>query len=248
MREQPTNFSAVLGEYCSGHELEELTRTLLAAQEEERRQIAADLHDEIGQCLSAVQFAISGLRHQMGDRASDAEDEMFACLVGRVSKTIGEVRRICMGLRPPMLDDIGIVSTIDWYCGELRQVLPNLDLVEAVSADEDAIHPVVKVAIFRILQEACGNACKHARASRLSVRLQTDAEGIRLEVEDDGVGFDPATVRGSARGMGLASMRERVAMTGGEVTLESQVGRGTRILVTWAAQEQAARTPPLWLV
>lgn len=240
MNGRPTKFAAALEACGWGHALEGLTPVLLSAQEDERQRIAADLHDEIGQCLSAVQFAIGGLREQIGDRLTAPEHEMFACLAGRISQAMDEVRRICMGLRPPMLDDLGIVSTIDWYCGELRQVLANVEVVQQVRANEIAIPAPVKLAIFRILQEACSNSCKHACARRLLVLLETDADGIRLEVADDGVGFDPVLARGRLRGVGLCSMRERATMTDGFLAIRSEVGVGTRVVASWRAQRPLA--------
>lgn len=228
---------AEVEERGSADELEDLPRLLLLAQEEERKRIATDLHDEIGQCLSAVQFAFGGLRQQLGDRMTDAEKEVCDGMGRRIARAIGEVRRICMGLRPPMLDDLGVISSIDWFCSELRQVLTNADVIQTVHADEDAIPQRVKLAIFRILQEACGNVCKHSRARRLSVLLETDAEGIRLEVADDGVGFDPASVRRFCGGFGLASMRERATMTDGCLTIRSQAGKGTCVLAVWRANK-----------
>ena len=177
---------------------------------------------------------------------TDAEKEVCAGLGGRVAQAIEEVRRICMGLRPPMLDDLGVVSAIDWFCSELRQVLLGTEVIKDVRADEDAIPQPVKIAIFRILQEACGNACKHSRAQRLSVLLETDAEGIRLEVADNGVGFDPASVRRFCGGFGLVGMRERAAMTDGYLSIRSQAGRGTRILAAWRAMEPTESISP-WL-
>jgi signal transduction histidine kinase len=216
-------------------EQERLTQLLLSAQEEERRRIASDLHDEIGQCLSEVQFAFGALRQRLEDRMTDAEKQACASLSRRVADAIGEVRRICLGLHPPMLDDLGLISAIDWFCSELRQVLIGVDLTKDLRAEEDAIPQTLKLPIFRILQEACSNACKHARAHRLSVHLQTDAEGVRMEVVDDGVGFDVASKRPVCTGFGIASMRERAAMTGGRLIVQSQVGKGTRVLALWPA-------------
>jgi len=220
-------------------EPKDLPQLLLAAQEEERQRIAADLHDEIGQCLSAIHFALGSLSQQLAGRMTDAEKALSRDLSQRISLAIDGIRRICMGLCPPMLDDLGIVSAIEWFCGELRKTLTNLDVVETLRADDDAIRPAVKVAIFRILQESCSNACKYSRACRLTVLLETDAEGIRLEVTDDGVGFDPKVVRCACRGYGLASMSKRAAMTGGQVTIRSQSGEGTRILASWPARDPA---------
>jgi signal transduction histidine kinase len=118
-----------------------------------------------------------------------------------------------------------------------------MDLTQSLRADEGAISPPVKVAIFRILQEACGNAWKHSQAQRLSVVLETDAEGIRLEVVDDGVGFDTTSSRRFRGGFGLASMRERAAMTGGRLSIRSRLGQGTRVIAVWPANEGSERTP-----
>jgi signal transduction histidine kinase len=242
MSQSPDRFGRDIDARFSSLDLEDLAQLLLSAQEEERQRIAADLHDEIGQCLSAVQFAFGGLKKQLEDRMTDAEQEACAGLVNRISRTIEEVRQICMGLRPPMLDDLGVISAIDWFCNELRQVLNDVELVQEVRADEDAIPPQAKVAIFRILQEACTNACKHAAPRRLSVLVETDAEGVRLEVADDGVGFDSASVKRFPKGFGLASMRERAAMTGGHLTIRSRVGEGTRVLAVWRAKESVKST------
>jgi signal transduction histidine kinase len=234
----PTDAPIDLEALLHAHEREGLTKLLLAGQEEERRQIAADLHDEIGQCLSAVQFGIGGLKKSLGDRLTDAEDKIFECLSRRLAHAMDEVRRICMRLRPSMLDDLGVLSTIEWFCAELRRVSTRMELVQQVRASEDDIPVPVKVAIFRILQEACSNVCKHAAAHRLSVRLDTDAEGIRLEILDDGAGFDPTSVQRSARGFGLASMRERAAMTNGRLTIWSKRGQGSRVTAEWTACEE----------
>jgi signal transduction histidine kinase len=223
-------------------EIKGLTQLLLLAQEEERQRIAADLHDEIGQCLSAVQLSFGGLKQQLEDRLTNGEREIFAGLARRVAQGIEEVRRICMGLRPPMLDDLGVVSAVEWFCSELHRVLPSVELTQNLRADETAIPPSIKLSIFRILQEACANACKHAEASCLSVVLETDAESVRLEVADDGIGFDVTTERRLGDGFGLASMRERAAMSDGHLTIQSQAGEGTRVLAVWRVEESGARS------
>jgi len=238
MTKIPTNLAIDLESRLHAHEREGLTKLLLAEQEEERRQIAADLHDEIGQCLRSLQFGIGGLKQSLGDRLTDAEDEIFECLSRRIASAMGDVRRICMGLRPPMLDDLGVVSAIDWFCTDLQRVATSMEVVQQVRASEVDIPSPIKVAVFRIVQEACGNACKHAAARRLSVHLDTDAEGIRLEIADDGAGFDPASVKRSARGFGLASMRERALMTNGRLTISSKRGQGSRISAVWTTQEE----------
>ncbi len=237
MRQIPDSFCWALESLVSADEFERMTQMLLSAQEDERQKIASDLHDEIGKCLSSVQFAIGGLMQQLEDRMTAAEVEICSNLSDRISTACDGVRRICMGLRPPMLDDLGVVSAIDWFCSGLRQPLIGVDIVQDIRANEDDIPRAVKVAIFRILQEAVGNACKHASPHRLTVLLETDAEGISLEVSDDGVGFDFLPARRARSGIGLASMRERAAMSGGRLTIWSQEGTGTRVLAKWDRQE-----------
>jgi len=246
MNAQFSEISTIPEAPASARELEALAKMLLAAQEGERERIAADLHDGIGQCLSTVSFAIERLRQQLGHRLTTAEDENFDCLIDRVSDAIDEVRRISMDLRPALLDDLGIVGTIDWFCGEFRQMCAGMQVIQTVRADEEAIPGAVKLAIFRILQEACSNACKYSRAHRLTVLLDTDAEGIRLEVADDGMGFDPTSTRCRIGAFGLFSMRERARLTDGFLEIRSQPGKGTRILSEWAAANQTvgrAATP-----
>lgn len=141
----------------------------------------------------------------------------------------------------PQLNKLRPVSSLARH-EPLRQCLL-VQLVKTVRAVESAIPPSVKVAIFRILQEACNNACKHAKARRISVALEADAEGVRLEVADDGVGFNSASKRRSSSGLGRVSMRERAMLTNGCLAIRSQPGAGTRILAAWCTADIRATCP-----
>jgi two-component system, NarL family, sensor kinase len=218
---------------------EERDQEILGMLEEERRRIAADLHDGIGQTLSAMQLAVGGLRQRLGDRFTEVEDAIFDYLTERISDAMDDVRRICMKECPAQLDDQGVINAINGLCRELCQGLHHLDVSLTVRAYESDIPLPVKVAAFRILQEACSNACKHARAAHLSVLLEADAEGIRLTVADDGVGFTAGPVRQSQSGFGLGSMRRRATMTGGSLSVRSQPGQGTQIVAAWQVEEAA---------
>lgn len=233
MGNQRDNLDRAAERSRSERELQGLTRMLLAAQEDERRRIAADLHDGIGQCLSAAQFAIGGVKQQIRDRLKPAEEEKLDCIQENLARAVEEVRRIAMDIRPPMLDDLGIASAIDWFCADLRKMFTNFDVIQSVCAEEDAIPAPVKEAIFRIVQEACNNACKYSRANRITVLLVTTELGTRLEIVDDGVGFNPNAMQG----FGLASMRERAKLTNGRLVVRSQPGEGTRILAAWGELE-----------
>jgi signal transduction histidine kinase len=220
-----------------GHQC--LAHDLLSAHEDERQRIAADLHDGIGQQLSAIKFGLEGALRGLVDRLTPAERGCFETLVTRVGDTIEEARRIAMDLRPPILDDFGATYAVDWLCGELTRVYEAITVIKELNADEDAIPTEIKVDLFRILQEACNNACKHARADRITVRLYTDAEGIRLQVSDNGVGFDPRAVKRLRTGFGLRSMRERALSTGGSLTVSSGTGKGTTVLAHWPVRRMA---------
>ena len=216
-----------------------LAHGLLSAQEDERQRIAANLHDGIGQQLSAIKFGLEGILRRLDDRLCPDERGCFENLVSQVGETIEEARRIAMDLRPPILDDFGVTYAVHWLCRELHRTYSEISVIMDVRADEDAIPTEIKVDLFRILQEACNNACKHSHADRLCVGLDTDAEGIRLQVSDNGVGFDPRVARHAHAGFGLRSMRERAISTGGGLTIHSHPGQGTTVSAHWAARRMA---------
>jgi signal transduction histidine kinase len=232
LRELASDHFALRGE----NELEALAQELLSAQESERARIAADLHDDIGQQLAAIKFSLDDALAGLVGRLNGAERDMLEAIAGRVSEAIEETRRISMGLRPPMLDDLGVTYAIHWFCSELRAIYKHIGLRHDVCAQEDAIPRETKIVVFRILQEACNNACKYSGASELSVRFETDAEGMRLQVADNGVGFDPEDAQQVGLGFGLRSMRERALLTGGQIRIVSRPGAGTRVLAEWPLQ------------
>lgn len=217
-------------------DLEALAHELLSAQESERARIAADLHDDIGQQLAAIKFGLDDALQGLAGRLTDVESQLLTAVAARVAEAIEETRRISRDLRPPMLDDLGITYAIDWFCNELRSVYRTIVLRADIRALEEPTSYGSKITVFRILQEACNNACKYSGASELSVRFETDAEGMRLEVADNGAGFDLQQVQQGGRGFGLRSMRERALLSGGRLRILSRPGAGTRILAEWPAQ------------
>ena len=217
------------------HELEDLAGKLLSAQEVERQRIASDLHDGIGQQLSVIRMSLEILLQTNDPAAMIRDCDGLRQLIAHVGRTIEEVRRISMDLRPPMLDDLGVVSATEWFCTELQKVCTPITLIRRICADETAIAQGIKTNLFRILQEACNNACKHSTADQLVVVLETDAEHVRLVVSDDGTGFDPEAAQHGLCGFGLSSMRERASLSGGHLAIHSAPGKGTRIEVIWPA-------------
>ena len=221
-------------------ELRRLAAQHLTIQETERRRIAADLHDGLGQTLSLLKLGIQEALRQMGDGVPRKAVESVKQLMPKVAGALDELRRIAMDLRPSTLDDLGLLPTLSWFVREFEIANPNTRMEKHVGVSEKDVPEPLKLAIFRILQEAVNNAVKHADADCIRIRLHKDAAALSFSIEDDGKGFDPAALarRGDARtGLGLQSMRERAELSGGTYAVTSAVGQGTRVCVVWPAEQ-----------
>ncbi len=207
-----------------------LSSQLLTVQENERKQIARDLHDGVGQMLSAIKFKIEDIIQQRDERKERIEDKTLGHLVPMIRESIEEVRRIQMNLRPSVLDDLGIIATISWLTREFEKVYSAISIQKQIDIQEDEIPVRLKTVIYRILQEALNNIAKHSRANRVTIALRKMEERIELTVEDNGTGFD---LENRPRGFGLGSMRERVELSGGLFTIDSTIGKGTTIIASW---------------
>ncbi|KJS32531.1 MAG: hypothetical protein VR64_06350 [Desulfatitalea sp. BRH_c12] len=218
----------------SEEELRALSARILTAQEEERKRIAAELHDSLGSSLSAVKFTLEYLRESVSDKA--VQDSLTR-LVQMVRQTIDEVRRIMVNLRPPVLDTQGVIAAIDWFQDRFGPVYSGLTMHKEIAVREDVIPAQLKIVIFRVIQEAVHNAAKHNTAARVSIVLKETDGRLDLSIRDDGIGFDVDAVLNQASsntGLGLTTMRERVALSGGLFALASARGQGTEISASWA--------------
>jgi signal transduction histidine kinase len=216
----------------SEKQLRRLSRQLITSQEEERRLIAMELHDGIGQTLSAIKFKVETGLEEMRRKDSHEYIHLQVPVVSMVQGAIEEVRRICKNLRPPILDDLGIVATISWFCREFMKIYGNVRVEKEILLSEETVPGELKVSIFRVLQEALNNVAKHSDADWVRVVLKKDNEWIVLLIEDNGSGFDVEAALGPkdpATGMGLAGMKERTTLTGGSLEIESVPGKGARI-------------------
>ena len=220
--------------------LRTLSAQLLTAQENERKRIAAELHDGVGQYLSTIKLSIDGVLKFVGAHAVKAGGKPLAKLVSIVNHAVenasDEVRRISMNLRPSILDDLGVLTTIRWHCREFTTAHPGVRVRKRIKIEEQEVPVRLKIVIYRILQESLTNVVKHAGASLLSLGLRTTNERLELEIKDDGRGFDlgkPMVCTNSASGHGLASMRERTEMSGGSFSVESRPNAGTVIRASW---------------
>ena len=218
----------------SRNELEILSQQLIQAQERERRRFAQELHDSVGQSLSAIKYSLEQAAELLRqERHTDARP-LLNRTIGRVRQTITDIRGIAMDLRPPVLDDLGVASALEWLSREFGETYGHIEVQTAISASDADIPDRLITTIFRCAQELLNNVAKHSRASEVTVTLVRDANTVSLMVCDDGVGLPAVDSSGSfGRGHGIRNLRERTQMTGGRLTLSSEPGRGTRARLDW---------------
>jgi signal transduction histidine kinase len=223
----------------SDKELRILSNQLLSTEEKERKRIARELHDGIGQALSAIKFSVENSLRELRNSPEHAEFKSLETVIPLTQKTIEEVRRIVKDLRPSILDDLGILATINWFCREFQNVYSNIRIKADIAIHENDIPSPLKTVIYRILQEALNNVAKHSQADLVQLSLQKTHKGVELTVHDNGTGFDlPEAISliPSRRGFGLASMRERAELSGASFHINSADGQGTTIRVVWKTE------------
>ena len=201
--------------------LQELSARLVRAQENERRTLARELHDEVGQSLSAILMEAENA--ECADDLVEIREHLKSVRI-LAEKTVNEVRDLALLLRPSMLDDFGLVPALNWHAREMTK-RTGLNVVVTADDDADDLPDEHKTCIYRLVQEAVHNSARHANARTVEVVLKREGDRVRFSVRDDGVGFDTRFVRG----LGLLGMEERVRRLGGELRLDSQLGRGTLI-------------------
>lgn len=215
-------------------ELRRLSSKLLEVQETEKKRIANEIHDSVGQSLHAIRAGLKDLLAHI-DSSSVAAGRLNELLLA-AEFGIEEVKNIYMGLRPSLIDDLGVVTTVVWYLKEFRKTWPDIYLEEDISAKEEKISEAIKIIIFRVLQGALDNVVRHSRASRAQVSLQEVEGRLELVIRDNGAGFDLGEFgreSGRIEGVGLASMQERVESSGGTFVVKTASGEGTRIRASW---------------
>ena len=220
----------------SEKQLRYLSSQLLTAQENERKSVAQELHDSIGQTLAAIKFGAEKTLEELGKRASKKIRQPLEAVISMVQNGIQEVRRIQMDLRPSTLDDLGILATISWFCREFQKIYSGIHIQQQIDIQEDKVPDPLKTIMYRVLQEALHNVAKHSQANHVRLSLRKTDSTLELAIEDNGQGFDledVLSVESSKRGIGLASMRERTELSGGSFALESSKGKGTIIRAVW---------------
>ncbi|RME47320.1 MAG: GAF domain-containing protein [Chloroflexi bacterium] len=204
--------------------LETLSRQLVELQEIERRHIARELHDEISQVLTGLKLALETIRRLPADMAR----ERLGKAQELVNELMARVRELSLDLRPTMLDDSGLLPALLWHFGHYTAQTGVVVSFEH-SGLERRFSAEVETAAYRIVQEALTNVARYAGVNEVAVRVTADEEKLYVEVEDEGVGFDPMSALGAGSTFGLVGMHERAILLGGQLTLDSAPGRGTRL-------------------
>lgn len=217
-------------------ELRKLSQQLVKAQEEERRSLSRELHDEIGQMLTAQRMSIRNLK-----RLRQAPEQEFLARVEELAtqseNTLQAVRAIAMGLRPSMLDDFGLAPAIEWQAREFSRhfgVPVNVQIEGAVNELPEAY----STCVYRVVQEALTNCARHAQAHEIRIAVHGQEDRLAITVQDDGAGFRAAQARG--RGLGLLGIEERVRELGGRFSVRSAPGHGTVLSAEIPLEREAA--------
>jgi signal transduction histidine kinase len=222
---------------ASQRELEGLSERLMTAQEEERTRIAQDLHDSVGQSLSAIKYSLE--RAQVLARRQDARSaaDVVEQAVERVRRVMDEVRGISMNLRPAVLDDLGAASAVRSLCREWHEVYGEIAIDAAIDVDDADIPPMLGTNVYRAVQESLNNVARHAGAHRVQVGMRLEDGTLLVTVQDDGTGF---AISGDVRRLvdrpdlrGLRGLRERAERSGGRCMVSSAPGQGTLVRLEW---------------
>ena len=216
----------------SAAELQALSRQLVELQESERRQLSRELHDRVGQNLTALKINLDILQTGLASHGSDEVRARLADSAALLDATMDTIENVMSELRPPMLDDHGLAAALDWHA---RNFSMRTGIAVAVRGSEPFVRPSpqVEIALFRIAQEALNNVAKHARAHRVEIELDYSNGECVMSVQDDGIGFDGAAIASDKPkpGLGMVTMRERAQAVGGRFEVQALPGRGTQLTV-----------------
>jgi PAS domain S-box-containing protein len=221
----------------SRRDLRRLSASMVQAREDERRRIARELHDELGQRLTALKMELSSLRT---DAAGPKRAPPIDAMLGMVDDTVAAVRRIATELRPLMLDDLGLYAAIEWLAdGWSRRMGVAVQL--HLRAGETVLDDALNIALYRMVQEALTNIARHAQATKVCIEIEQIGSELQLTVMDNGIGFDEALMHREGS-FGLVGMRERALMLGGQLVIGSSPSGGGRVSVRLPLRAPAGQT------
>lgn len=207
-------------------QLKNLSASLVQAQESERRALSRELHDEVGQSLSAVLVELRNLSGGLTTRSESQSRAQVELIRGLVESTVRVVRNMALLLRPSMLDDLGLIPALSWQAREVSK-RTKMDVSVITDLASDDFPDEHKTCIYRVVQEALHNCSRHSHATSVRIRVHQEASTLSLSIQDDGCGFDVKKVKG----LGLLGIEERVARLGGQCRFQSEKGRGTTLAI-----------------
>jgi PAS domain S-box-containing protein len=224
----------------SREEIREMSLAAHSVREQEKSRIARELHDELGQALTALKIDLGFVR-QKWPAADDEIGRKLAAMQALIDSTVAATRRISSDLRPLMLDDLGLTAAIEWLVDNFR-ARSGIDCSLDIGEGDLELQDPYATAVFRVLQESLTNASRHSQAKNVAVSLTRDGDEVTLMVRDDGAGFEAAGPR-KAGSFGLLGLRERATLLGGDALVESEPGRGTTITLRIPAGRPEAGSP-----
>ena len=222
--------NAEVAQRAAAASLQSLTRRLVQVEEAERRRIAGELHDRVGQNLSALNINLDIVLGALGEAADQGLRMRVRDSLGLVDGTLQTIENVMADLRPPLLEEYGLGAALAWYAEQFaKRSAIAVEIDDRARERNRRLRREAAVALFRIAQEALTNVARHANASRVWLRLEADAAEMRLTVRDDGSGFDCAAAEARASRLGMTTMKERMDAAGGSLALESAPGKGTTL-------------------
>lgn len=213
--------------------LEDLSRRLVNAHESEQRALGRELHDQIGQMLTALRLTLEIIPMLPTERANSKLSQALE-LVNDLQKRISS---LSLELRPPMLDDLGIIPALLWHTNRYQDQTGIRVVFKHLGIEGKRFPPEIETATYRIIQEALTNIARHARAEQAEIQLSLVEQSLQISIEDNGQGFNPQDALGSRQSSGLSGMRERAGLLNGNFSLESQPGKGARLWITLPIEE-----------
>ena len=216
----------------SQKELRRLSKKLINSEEDQRKTIAFELHDSIGQSIFSIKLGIENMLQKHSDTIDKNVRSYLHDQLVKLQRASEEVRHIAMNLRPSMIDDLGILSTIKWFVREFKELYPEIEFEINLDLEEEDIPNHLRIVVFRIIQESLNNMGKYADANNAKIELCQNDNKIIMVVSDDGRGFNLESSL-LEEGLGLTSMKERAHSTQGAFSLKTKPSEGTVIQVEW---------------
>ena len=226
-------------------ELRKAHQRLITVQEEERRNVARELHDSLGSCLMAIKFAVENELDFAQKDKDPSRTSRVEALIAMVEEAFKETKRVQKKLRPPVLDDFGIVAAVQALCRDFQSWYPTIRVKPSLLIREEDVPEDLKITVYRVLQEGLNNIAKHSGAKRAIVSLSKPGDLIQLVIEDKGQGFDFGKyekIRTESANMGITGMRERTRLSGGSFSIQTTPGKGTTIRASWPGRTQPLKS------